>query len=59
MVSLWVSAYGDIILPADFPTYAIRNNGSWDKRYTADARVQAAKLFLVTAEARLIEDHAR
>jgi hypothetical protein len=58
-VSLWVSAYGDIVLPADFPAYAIRRDGAWDKRYTADAHVQAAKLFLVTAEARLIELYAR
>jgi hypothetical protein len=57
-VSLWVSSYGDIVLPADFPAYALTKSGWWDKRYTADARVKAAKLFLVTAEARLIEHYA-
>jgi hypothetical protein len=56
-VSLWVSAYGDIVLPADFPTYALRRDGWWDKRYTADERVKAAKLFLTTSEARLIDCH--
>ena len=59
MVSLWVSAYGDIILPDDFPFYAIRKNGAWDKRFKTDERVKAAKLFLTTAEARLIEDYER
>lgn len=59
MLSLWVSAYGDIILPEDFPFYAIRKDGWWDKRFKTDERVKAAKLFLITAEARLIEDYVR
>ena len=59
MLSLWVSSFGDILLPDDFPAYAIRRDGLWDKRFKTDERVKAAKLFLTTAEARLMEHYER
>lgn len=35
IVNLWGSNYGEIRLPADFPTYIFRNDGWWDRRFTA------------------------
>lgn len=35
MVHIWASPYGDIRLPADFPTFIFRKDGWWDGRFKA------------------------
>jgi hypothetical protein len=34
MVRIWVSDYGEIQLPDDFPAHIFRKDGWWDMRYT-------------------------
>lgn len=35
MRNIWVSDWGEIVLPDDFPTHIFRKDGWWDKRYGA------------------------
>lgn len=41
-LNVWVSEWGEIALPADFPFHVIRKDGWWDRRFKKDReRAQA------------------
>lgn len=50
-VKVWVSDFGDIKLPDDFPFHIFRKNGWWDRRYGALRRKWEA---WIAAEERLL-----
>lgn len=40
--AVWVSEWGEIPLPDDFPSHVIRKDGWWDRRFSKDLeRAQA------------------
>lgn len=51
-VKVWTSDFGDITLPPDFPTFAMRKDGLWDKRFRGP-RIEMAKAFIVAETQRL------
>jgi hypothetical protein len=49
---VWITEYGEIKLPKDFPFHVIRKDGWWDRRFKKD--LHRAQQF-IEAETRKLE----